>query len=1131
MDIPAFISKWHLASGGERKTKDYFLLDLCTALGVPQPDVGQDRYGFEADVLHVHEGGKTTTLRVDLYKHGCFILEAKQGSNPGDPKAGHGKRGSEAWNKAMQSAYGQAVGYARSMDDPPPFLVVCDIGYVIELYADFDHSGYYRPFPNAQKHRRYLADLEIHAKDLRALFLDPMSLDPARAGIKVTREIADDLAQIAKLLEGKGHPPTIVAKFLMRCLFTMFAEDVKLLPDDMFTKALRDRWIPNPKVFVGEVEQLWRVMNTGGFFGYDAIRHFNGGLFEDPVAIPLDEKGLKILLGAAEREWADVEPSIFGTLLERALDPKERHKLGAHFTPRAYVERLVRPTIEEPLRTEWENAQALSLKLRADGKLDGAKEVVHAFHQKLCATRVLDPACGSGNFLYVTLNMLKQIESEVLALLVELGEKQEQLIRITPGNFRGIELKPWGKEIAELVLWIGYLQWHYRTHSKGMPPPSPVLQDYGNIECRDAVLAWDKIELVRDERGKPITRWDGSTRKKNSITGKMIPDESARVAVETYVNPKKASWPKADYIVGNPPFIANRNMRSFLGEGYVSALKVPYKDVKEAADFVMLFWANAAGAVAAGSAQRAGLITTNSIRMIQNQGVVQRALSSGCRLLFAIPDHPWPDDATDAEVRISMTVLAATSAPGQPRIVLTPTHDKIARGKDLMTEVNEKDLIVLESDTIPPDLSPLTNVSGLRDLRSNSALNSAGIKPYSSSLITTAEEANRLFPDLEQRKRHAPEYRNGKDIGQQPRRAHALDFFGLTEAELRESFPAVYQHLLDTAKKERAAERNLRLKDEWWLFEANREDMRRAISSIPRYIVTVESSPVRAFVFLDSSILPDQKLRVIASDDAFVLGALSSRAHLVFAHRVGGRQGVRNTPVYNTRCFARFPFPSGTPVQEQSIRKLGQRLEAHREARRAAHPDLTITGMYNVLEKLRANADLTANDRTIYDQGLVSLLKKIHDDLDAAVFEAYGWPADLTDAQILEKLVALNAERAAEEEKGLIHWLRPDFQNPTGKKPETQTEMPAGPDEEPESAPPPSVIKPWPKKIAEQIAAVRDRVAFPGKLFTVESVASAFKGAKKKDIEGFLEGFAALGVLTMLEDPSGKRWRAAGKAT
>ena len=1130
MDIAAFVSKWHLASGGERKAKDYFLLDLCAALGVPPPEVGQDRYGFEADVLQVNEGGKITTLRVDLYKHGCFILEAKQGSNPGDAKAGHGKRGSEAWNASMQNALGQAIGYARSMNEPPPFLVVCDIGYMFELYADFDHSGFYRPFPNAQKHRRFLIDLEVHAKDLRALFLDPLSLDPARVGIKVTREIAEDLAQLAKLLEAKKHPPTLIAKFLMRCLFTMFAEDVDLLPDDMFTNLLRKKWTKKPETFVGGVEQLWRTMNAGGYYGSDEVRNFNGGLFEDPVAFQLDEAGLKILLRAAEREWADVEPSIFGTLLERALDPKERHKLGAHFTPRAYVERLVRPTIEEPLRIEWENAQALSVKLRADGKLDGAREIVHAFHQKLCATRVLDPACGSGNFLYVTLNILKQIESEVLALLVDMGEKQEQLIRITPGNFRGIEVKPWGKEIAELVLWIGYLQWHYRSHGKGMPPPSPVLQDYENIECRDAVLAWDKIELVRDDKGKPVTRWDGETRKKNLLTGKMIPDDNARVVSYNYVNPKKAEWPKADYVVGNPPFVANKNMRSFLGEGYVGALRAAYNDIKEAADYVMVFWARAAEHVASGSIQRAGLITTNSIRMIQNQGIVQRALSGGCRLLFAIPDHPWPSAASNAEVRISMTVLGSSATIGPSRLVLTRTHDKVARGKDLSTVVNEKDLVIKILEMIPPDLSPLTDVSLVAELRSNGVLTSAGVKPYSESLVITREQAEQFFADPSLRKRHAPECRNGKDVGQQPRHAHVLDFFGLAEAELQEKFPVVYQYLLDTAKEERAGERNPRLKNEWWLFEANRPEMRRGILAIPRYLVTVESSPVRAFVFLDSSILPDQKLRVIATDDAFVLGVLSSRLHLIFAHRVGGRQGVRNTPVYNTRCFGRFPFPHSTEVQKKRIRVLGEQLDAHRKRQQAAYPDLTMTGMYNVLEKLRASAELTDQDRVIHEHGLVSILKKIHDDLDLAVFEAYGWPPDLTDEQILEKLVALNAERAKEEEKGIIRWLRPDFQNPSGQKAATQSDLPTGKDDEAaQSAPAPAVIKRWPKKLAEQIAAIRDRVAFPGMLFTVKSVAAAFKGAKKKDIEGFLDGFAALGVLTVYEGPAGKRWRAAGR--
>ena len=1126
MDIAAFVSRWHLASGGERKIKDYFLLDLCAALGVPPPEVGQDRYGFEADVLQVHEGGTTTVLRVDLYKHGCFILEAKQGSNPGDPRPGHGKRGSEAWNKSMQNAYGQAVGYARSMDEPPPFLVVCDIGYMFELYADFDHSGYYRPFPNAQKHRRFVADLEVHAKDFRALFLDPLSLDPARAGIKVTREIAEDLAQIAKLLEGKGHAPTLVAKFLMRCLFTMFAEDVDLLPDDMFTKLLQKNWTKKPETFVGGVEQLWRVMNAGGYYGPDLVRHFNGGLFEDPVAFALDDTELEILLRAAEREWTDVEPSIFGTLLERALDPKERHKLGAHYTPRAYVERLVRPTIEEPVRTEWENSQALSLKLRADGKLDAAREIVHAFHQKLCATRVLDPACGSGNFLYVTLNILKQIESEVLAALVELGEKQEQLLRITPGNFRGIEVKPWGKEIAELVLWIGYLQWHFRTHGKGMPPPSPVLQDHGNIECRDAVLAWDKIDLLRDDKGKPVTRWDGETYKKSSVTGESVPDDAARTESYIYVNPRMASWPSADFIVGNPPFGGGWKIRQFQGDGYVDALWATYPDMPEKSDYVMYWWDRAGEEVRANRTRRFGFITTNSITQVFQRRVLQRHLERKDRplaVIFAIPDHPWVDSGQAAAVRVAMTV-GAHEAPA------------LAQLGEVIEERDEDSVVVRfrEVGRINPDLTSGANLDLAVPLRANSALCSAGVQLYGAGFILDREDATRLrgLVNTAAAKHIIRPYMNGRDFSAKTRGAFVIDFFGHDESEAAQIHPSAFQCVLDRVKPERDQNRRESIKSKWWRFGWERPVWRASSAGLKRFISTPETAKHRVMVFLDADVLPDNMLTSFALDDALFLGVLSSRIHLVWALRAGGRLGVGNDPRYTkTRCFDPFPFPVYTPAQEQEIRALGEQLDAHRKSRQAAYPDLTITGMYNVLEKLRASAELTDKDRVIHEHGLVSLLKKIHDDLDAAVFEAHGWPLDLTDEQILEKLVALNAERAKEEEKGLVRWLRPDFQNPSGKKPETQPDLPAGEDEEDrQSAPTPAAIKPWPKKIAEQIAAVRDRVAFPGKLFTVESVAAAFKGAKKKDIEGFLDGFAALGVLTVLEGPSGKRWRAAGRS-
>jgi hypothetical protein len=359
----------------------------------------------------------------------------------------------------------------------------------------------------------------------------------------------------------------------------------------------------------------------------------------------------------------------------------------------------------------------------------------------------------------------------------------------------------------------------------------------------------------------------------------------------------------------------------------------------------------------------------------------------------------------------------------------------------------------------------------------------------------------------------------------------------MSENELRDKYKDAYQWLFDRVRGERLAKRgttkdSIEYATNWWRFSKPRPHFRLALAGLDRFIVTSRTARHRVFVFVDGPTVPETTVLIIATSDAWLLGILSSRLHIAFADTTGGRLGVGNDSRYqHDSTFNPFPFPVCAPARQQQIRTLAEQLDTHRKLQQSAHPDLTITGMYNVLEKLRASTELTDKDRVIHEHGLVSILKKIHDDLDAAVFEAYGWPPDLTDEQILEKLVALNAERAKEEEKGLVRWLRPDFQNPSGKKPETQAALPTGEDDEgPQSAPAPAVIKPWPKKIAEQIAAVRDRVASPGKLFTVESVASAFKGAKKKDIEGFLEGFAALGVLTVFEGPSGKRWRAAGRA-
>ena len=302
MDVPQFIRRWSASGSSERANKDSFLRELCDVLGLPHPeprvgDRARDRYVFEADAVVPHEGGTVTIGKIDLYKAGCFVLEAKQGSDAGAASLGTARRGTPAWHIAMRYAFGQALGYARTLPQPPPFLLVVDIGHCFDLYATFDGTLEYRPFPDAQASRLFLVDLEKHAPTLTQVWTDPHALDPSKQKARVTREIAGHIAELSAALEAAGHAPEQVAKFLMRALFTMFAEDVGLLPEELFTKLLRDRWCAQPEVFPGEVEELWSKMNTGGsLFGTGRILRFNGGLFADPKAL----QGLPVpeLMGA-----------------------------------------------------------------------------------------------------------------------------------------------------------------------------------------------------------------------------------------------------------------------------------------------------------------------------------------------------------------------------------------------------------------------------------------------------------------------------------------------------------------------------------------------------------------------------------------------------------------------------------------------------------------------------------------------------------------------------------------------------------------------------------------------------------------------------------------------------------------
>ncbi|WP_338415233.1 DNA methyltransferase [uncultured Sphaerotilus sp.] len=1170
--IQSFIDRWTGVTASELSTSQSFIIDLCELLDVPRPHPTPERdYMFERPVTFQNGDGSTSPGRVDCYRRGAYVWESKK-LNPGAQAAVTGKT-TRSFDNALLLARTQAEYYARALpasEGRPPFVVVVDVGHVFELYAEFSRSGStYTPYPDARSHRIRLADLHdpaIRAR-LRALWVDPMSLDPSRISARVTRAVSAELAELAKSLEDSGHAAQQVAGFLTRCLFTMFAEDVGLLPADedglgAFVSLLT-RWREQPERLTKMLQALWATMDSGGFspvLAQDVMR-FNGKLFKGAgqpgYVLPLTTGQIDGLLRAAKADWREVEPAIFGTLLERALSTTERHALGAHYTPRAYVERLVMPTVIEPLRAEWALALGAALVLAAEAEaLDGkkredklaeARAELRRFHHRLCHVRVLDPACGSGNFLYVTLEHLKRLEGEVLDRLEALGESTQGQLAMEGGTVTlkqmlGIELNPRAAALAELVLWIGWLQWQIRTGGS-QSVAEPVVHDYGNIQCRDAVLAYDRQELATDADGRTVTRWDGKTTKVHPVTGEKVPDEAAQVPEWRYVNPRQAEWPQAEFIVGNPPFIGAGPMRLALGDGYTQTLRATWPEVPESADFVMYWWHQAAQQVRTGRVERFGFITTNSLRQTFNRRVIEQHLNAKepLTLAFAVPDHPWVDSAHGAAVRIAMSV--GTAAAGEGRL-LTVTAER-GNGQDEIDVQLEERRGVLHAD-----LRVGANVASTKALAANGTLTSRGVMLFGAGFIVTNEEASLLglgkTPGLD---RHIRSYRNGRDLTDKPRGVMVIDLFGLSAEAVRTRFPAVYQWINERVKPERDANRDPAIRSNWWLHGRSRGEIRLALANLPHYIATVETAKHRVFQFLDTTVLPDNKLIAIALSGREHLGVLSSVVHVTWALASGSRLGVGNDPVYvKTRCFETFPFPEPEVATANRISKLAEELDAFRKARQAAHESVTLTGMYNVLDKLRREEPLNAKDKALHEQALVGVLRTLHDALDAAVLDAYGWqdlgPVPWTDEEarqawterLLERLVDLNTRRAAEEARGTIRWLRPAFQDPTALKAEPQSaiELVGGApapeadteDEAPATPAAPAARQPWPADLPAQMRAVADALSTSAQPLDEDALASRFtgRGPWKKRLPQILETLVVLGKA---QREAGGRWRGA----
>ena len=575
-----------------------------------------------------------------------------------------------------------------------------------------------------------------------------------------------------------------------------------------------------------------------------------------------------------------------------------------------------------------------------------------------------------------------------------------------------------------------------------------------------------------------------------------------------FQNAKPTEWPAADFIIGNPPFVGDKAMRGALGGAYVDALRKTYKGVvPESADLVMYWWEKAAETVRQNKAESFGFITTNSITQTFNRRLIQRHLDATppLTLTYAIADHPWVDSAQGAAVRIAMSVGRIDSTVGK----LMKVASEIATDED---DAHAVELTEVEG-TINADFTVGANVVAAAVLTANTGVTSNGMMLAGAGFIVTEEQAQTLgrgrIVGLEERIRP---YRNGKDLTARPRGVFLIDLFGLNESEVIAQYPEVYQHVFTEVKPDRDVNNRKKLREVWWEFAETRKGLRAALKGLPRYIATAETAKHRMFQFLEADIAPDHMLVVIALDDAYHLGVLSSRMHIVWALATGGT--LEDRPRYNSsRCFQTFPFPAAMPAQQARIRELAEQLDAHRKRQQAQHPALTLTDLYNVVEKLNAAQPLSAKDQTVNQQGLASLVLSLHQQLDAAVAEAYGWSADLPDAEILQRLVHLNHERAREEQQSHVRYLRPAYQAPG----EQQATMAMPTTTAVVTAATTAAAQPWPAELAQQMFAVRSIVQQAGgEALSSAQVAACFRRTKADKVKPLLDTLAMMSLVRHL---------------
>ncbi len=960
-----FIAKWQHNPLSERAGSQAFFLDLCALLGVPTP-ADPDNYCFERGATRTGAGHGWA----DVWMRGHFGWENK---GPGGDLAG---------------ALRQLMTYALALDNPP--LLVVSNRALTEIHTHFTGTP-------SETHTIRLEDIGTpeNLQKLRWLFTDPEKFRPGRTVLDITADAAGRFADIARSMTERGHEPQKVAHFLIQCLFCMFAEDIGLLPKKLFERVIDKRQGDAGKL-TRSIAELFEAMRSGGDFLLEDIAWFNGGLFEHIDVVDMIPAEIDALLRASKMDWSSIEPSILGTLFERGLDPKVRAPLGANYTDPGTIMKLVGPVVVAPLEREWDAAKAriapLIDKYQAGGKgsqkaLQEAEALFLGHLERLKNFRVLDPACGSGNFLYLSLRALKDLEHRANLDAEALGLHRQLTIETSPDNVLGLEINAYAAELARVTVWIGEIQWMFK-HGYDCRR-NPILATLGHIEHRDA--------LIQYEQG---TDWDGIA----PVTGEATHGEMGVAG--------KAAWPACDVIVGNPPFLGDKRMRAELGSAYVDCLRREFKGrVPGGADLVTYWFERAREQIEAGQCQAAGLVATNSIRGGANRKVLDR-IAETTRIFEAWSDEPWVNEG--AAVRVSLVCFGHESA------------ERTSCRLDGL-EVNH-----IHADLSAVDELNLTLANALPENKGGAFI--GGMKKGSFDVQGSTARTWLLQggnPNGRPNSDVLKPWINGLDITRRPMDAWIIDFGVDGSLDFAALYEAPFQHVLDEVKPARAQVNNALERERWWIHARSAPDLRHAIEHLPRFIGTARVAKHRLFVWVRPPVVCDGQVVVIARADDTTFGILHSRFHELWALRLG--TSLEDRPRYTpTTTFETFPFPAGmSPADTATGAPTGPAAEAIAAAARRLTelrdnwlnpaewvervPEVVPGYPDRLVPRPGHEAELKKRTLTNLYNLRPAWLANAHQALDAVVAAAYGWadysPA-MADDEILRRLLQLNQARA-----------------------------------------------------------------------------------------------------------------------